>query len=71
MLRLKLWRLQGGLTQAAAAAQIGIGESTLALLESGRMRPTEAQLDRLRTVFGSAAESVFEEVRERVGVTPQ
>ena len=67
MLRFKLWRLQNGLTQANAARRLGIGESTLALLESGRMRPTTAQRELLRATFGREAESLFEPVRERVG----
>jgi len=67
MLRIKLWRLQHRLTQAEAAAQLGLGLSTLALLESGRLRPTAAQLDRLRLAFGTETNSLFDLVQERVG----
>jgi transcriptional regulator with XRE-family HTH domain len=67
MLRLKLWRLQqGGLTQERAARLLGIGESTFALLESGRLRPTPQQLETLGRHFGPETESLFEPVRDRV-----
>lgn len=68
MIRLKLWRLQEGLTQADAAKRLGIGESTLAVLESGRLRPTAAQLTRLSVVFGEQAAALFDQVRDRVDV---
>lgn len=68
MIRLKLWRLQEGLTQAEAAKRLGIGESTLAVLESGRLRPTAAQLIRLGAVFGEQAAALFDHVRDRVDV---
>jgi transcriptional regulator with XRE-family HTH domain len=67
MLRIKLWRLQNGLKQGEAAARLGLGLSTLALLESGRLRPTGAQIDRLRRVFGTETDSLFDLVQERVG----
>jgi transcriptional regulator with XRE-family HTH domain len=66
MLRLKLWRLQHGLTQEHAARLLGIGESTVALLESGRLRPTPHQLETLGRHFGAETESLFEPVRDRV-----
>ena len=70
MLRLKLWRIQQGLTQAQAARRIGMGESTLAVLETGRLRPTFAQRETLRRTFGKDTEELFEPVRDRVEVTP-
>lgn len=66
MLRLKLWRLQHGLTQEHAAKLLGVGESTLALLESGRLRPTPQQMEKLAHHFGTQAKSLFEPVRDRV-----
>jgi transcriptional regulator with XRE-family HTH domain len=60
MLRLKLWRLQHGLTQEQAARLLGMGESTFALLESGRLRPTPHQLETLGRHFGRETESLFE-----------
>jgi transcriptional regulator with XRE-family HTH domain len=70
MIRLKLWRLQEQLTQNEAARRLGIGESTLAMLESGRLRPTRSQVDILRKSFGSEVDSLFEKVQERVGAQP-
>jgi transcriptional regulator with XRE-family HTH domain len=67
MIRLKLWRLQQGMTQAQAARRVGIGESTLAMLESGRLRPTPGQIDHLRATFGAEVNSIFDPVQERVG----
>jgi transcriptional regulator with XRE-family HTH domain len=69
MIRLKLWRLQQGLTQEQAARWIGLGESSYAMLESGRLRPTPAQIDRLRQRFGNT-ESLFEAVRDQVEAGP-
>lgn len=66
MIRLKLWRLQSKLTQAQAALTIGIGESSYAMLESGRLKPTSTQRERFRFYFGSQLESIFEPVAERV-----
>ena len=68
MIRLKLWRLQAKLTQAEAARQLGLGESTLAMLETGRLRPTQGQLEVLRKSFGPETDTLFESVRERVGM---
>ena len=68
MIRLKLWRLQERLTQAEAAKQLGIGESTLAVLESGRLCPTAAQLTRLRAIFGEQTAALFDQVRDRVEI---
>ncbi len=67
MIRFKLWRLQEGLTQAQAAQRLRIGESTLAMLESGRLEPSPEQIARLEAVFGPEAPSLFEPVRDRVG----
>ena len=70
MLKFKLWRLQEGLTQEEAAGHLGIGVSTLAILESGRLRPTTRQIEQLRRTFGASAEALFEPVSERIEVTP-
>jgi transcriptional regulator with XRE-family HTH domain len=66
MIRLKLWRLQEGLTQGEAARRLGIGESTFALLETGRLSPSTSQMDLLRRSFKSETDSLFDVVRERV-----
>ena len=67
MLRIKLWRFQNHLTQEDAAAQLGLGLSTLALLESGRLRPTASQIELLRRSFGPDVETLFDQVKERIG----
>ena len=69
MLCLKLWRLQAGLTQREAAARLGIGESTYGFLETGRMRPSRAQLLQLERSFTDPAR-LFEPVRERIESKP-
>ena len=65
MIRLKLWRLQAGLTQREAAARLGIGESTYGFLESGRMHPSPRSCERLACSFPDPAR-LFEPVRERI-----
>ena len=68
MLRLKFWRLQQELTQAQAARRLGIGESTLAILESGRLRPTARQLEILRRTFGASTVGLFESIEDQTEV---
>ena len=68
MNRLRYWRLKSGLTQGQAAAKLGLGLSTLALLEKDRLRPTAAQLETLRRSFGDAVETLFDAVQEQVEV---
>jgi transcriptional regulator with XRE-family HTH domain len=64
-----MWRMQAGLTRREAAQRLGIGESTYGFLESGRMLPSRAQLDRLGRVFSDPG-SLFEPVRDRVEMRP-
>lgn len=68
MIRLKLWRIQSGHSQAKAAALLGIGYSTLGFLETGRLKPSRGQVEQLRKYFGSETDSLFDEVRDRVEV---
>ena len=69
MIRLKLWRLQKNLTQSEAARRLGIGESTLAVLESGRLRPSPSQLLQLSRSFANPA-SLFKPVRDQIENAP-
>ena len=62
MLRLRVWRLSKGLTQVNAARKLGMNHLTFGYLESGRLRPTEKDLERLRSHFGSQTTSLFEEI---------
>ena len=68
MLYLKLWRIQSHLTQRSAAERLGIGESTYAFLESGRMQPSRAQMQRLARTFRNPAR-LFEHVPEQIEIT--
>jgi transcriptional regulator with XRE-family HTH domain len=69
MLFLKLWRLQAGLTQREAASRLAIGESTYAFLESGRMRPSRAQLLQLARSFPDPAR-LFDPVPDQIESAP-
>lgn len=60
--RLKVRRLQENLTQAQAAERLGIGISAYSLIESGRMRPSRAQMRALEQVFGRSAAALLEPV---------
>lgn len=70
MLRLRLWRLTAGLTQAEAARQLGMSRLTLGYLENGRLEASERDMDRLRAVFGDRAKRMFDEVGDVLGVAP-
>jgi transcriptional regulator with XRE-family HTH domain len=70
MLRLRLWRLTAGLTQAQAARRLGMSHLTLGYLESGRLAVGERDLERLRAVFGDRAERMFEEIGDGLEVAP-
>jgi transcriptional regulator with XRE-family HTH domain len=70
MLRLLFWRLRKGLTQTEAARELGMSHLTLGYLESGRLTPTERDLERLERVFGPPAARLFEEVKDGLEVTP-
>jgi transcriptional regulator with XRE-family HTH domain len=70
MLRLRLWRLAAGLTQAQAARHLGMSHLTLGYLESGRLAASERDLERLRAVFGDRAERMFDEVGDGLEVAP-
>jgi transcriptional regulator with XRE-family HTH domain len=64
VLRLRFWRLAQGLTQVEAARRLRMSHLTLSYLETGRLRPTGRDLERLRRAFGSQAERLFEEIED-------
>jgi transcriptional regulator with XRE-family HTH domain len=68
MLRIKLLRLDSGLTQIEAARRLGMSHLTFGYLETGRLAPTSRDLERLRRHFGDRADSMFEEVGSDLGV---
>jgi len=66
MLRLRLWRLAEGLTQAQAARRLGMSHLTLGYLETGRLKPGDRDLERLRAVFGDQAARMFDRVGHEI-----
>lgn len=70
MLRLRLWRLAEGLTQAEAARRLGMSHLTLGYLETGRLKASHRDLERLPAVFGDNAERMLEPVGDALGVAP-
>lgn len=50
--RLKMYRQRRNLTQAQVAEQLGVGQSWLSKVESGRLDPSPAQLRGLALVLG-------------------
>jgi transcriptional regulator with XRE-family HTH domain len=65
MNELRLWRARLGLTALRAAKVFGFGEYTYRMLESGRLRPSIAQLKALGAYFGVDAKGLFKEVNGR------
>ena len=59
MTRLKLWRLQRGMTQQDVAARCGLGLSAYSLIESGRLIPSDAQAAALEALFKVAADKLL------------
>lgn len=62
MLRLRFWRLSSGFSQAEAARRLGMSHLTLGYLETGRLRPSPRDRERLERFFGPAADRLFEEI---------
>jgi transcriptional regulator with XRE-family HTH domain len=70
MLRIRLWRHSRGLSQAQAARSLGMSHLRLGYLESGRLRPTKRDLERLRRSFGDQAERLFDEIGDGLEAIP-
>ena len=51
--RIKKWRLERGLFQKDLAKLIGVDEMTIVNWEKGRTKPTEKNMEKLRTVLGA------------------
>lgn len=49
---LQFLRLEQGLKQPALAKQSGVPQPTISLIESGRLNPTEDELERLGSALG-------------------
>ena len=50
--RLKALRERAGLSQAALAKKVGVGQSTVGMWESGRNKPENAKLEALANLLG-------------------
>ena len=59
--KVKLRRLQRGLRQWDVARQVGIGESHLSKIETGRVQPPSELLEKIATVLDVAPEDLVEE----------
>jgi transcriptional regulator with XRE-family HTH domain len=62
--QLKARRLQENITQAQAAERLGIGLSAYSLIESGRMRPSRAQMRALEETFGHGAHTLLDPLKD-------
>lgn len=68
MTRLKLWRLQGQLTQTDAARQCGISVALYRELEAGRAKPSDRVAALLQEAVGESAVRLLKATRVPVGV---
>jgi ribosome-binding protein aMBF1 (putative translation factor) len=55
--QLRVWREGQGLTQKDVAAQLGMGQSTLSALETGKRQPTAKQIAKLAELAGIPADA--------------
>lgn len=58
--RLKLIRLQSGLSQSDVARKIKLAQSRLSVFENGQFSPSQKQKRKLAKVFGLSVEELFE-----------
>ena len=65
MLRITALRKQAGMSQAELARRAGVHNSTLSLIESGRLHPYPSQILKLATGLGfrGAPEELLDEVK--------
>lgn len=66
MTKLKMWRMEQGLSLDEAAGKIGLSRSSLHYIESGRLVPSQGQKDRLTAFFLADAETLLRSVRSGV-----
>ena len=58
--RLKLIRLQSGLSQSEVAKKISLAQSRLSVFENGQIDPSPKQKKKIAKVFGLSVEELFE-----------
>ena len=61
---LKVRRLRENITQREAARRLKIGVSAYSLIETGRMRPSQAQMRALKDAFGCTASGLLDPVQD-------
>ena len=61
---LKVKRLRENITQREAANRLKIGVSAYSLIETGRTRPSQAQIRALEDAFGSKASGLLDPVQD-------
>lgn len=66
--QLKARRLQQNISQAAAAERLKMGVSAYSLIESGRMRPSPAQVQALEEAFGCAVQALLDPISDLDGI---
>jgi transcriptional regulator with XRE-family HTH domain len=50
--RIKKWRVERGLLQRDLAKLIGVDEMTIVNWEKGRIKPTQKNIERIKTILG-------------------
>ena len=63
MLTIKFLRLERGLTQAQFAKLTGVALTHVALVETGRLKPTEAELDKYARALGVSPSVLLREAK--------
>lgn len=66
--RLRLWRVQAGLTQTEAAESLGLSRATYSPIELGRMSPTAEVAAILRDAFGEPAGALLDALKPRQAI---
>lgn len=62
---LRRLRLSRGLTLRALAEQVGVDNSAIARMESGKSKPSLGMLRRLKVVLGCTADALIGEENDR------
>jgi len=66
MTELRLWRSREGLSLAAASKRLRMSVSMIWMLETGRLKPSAEQSQRLREGTGIDSSALLQPVRSRV-----
>jgi transcriptional regulator with XRE-family HTH domain len=66
MTELRLWRSRQGLSLAAASKRLGMSVSMLWMIETGRLKPSAVQSEKLREGTGIEPSALLRPIRSRV-----